>query len=152
MPVRSPGRCCPPRARSLACAAGGCQVANAGNGPRCRVDRGWRGGGAASNGTARPARKWNGKARASGISAGRRSLSRGHGGLGLLQLLHLEHDHGFVDGLEQGVGEAGTAVEEAALEHVEQQELDQGAGGQAVEELLLVEAAAVEVALEEGGR
>ncbi len=53
--------------------------------------------------------------------------------------------------MEQGVGEAGPAVEEAALEHVEQQKLDQGPGGQAVEELLLVEAAAVEIALEEGG-
>jgi len=85
--------------------------------------------------------------KATGISAGRRSVRRGHGGLGLLQLLHLEHDHGFVDGLEQGIGEAGTAVEEAALEDVEQQEFGQGPSGQAVKELLLVEAAAVEVAL-----
>jgi len=78
--------------------------------------------------------------------------TRGQGGPWLLQLLHLEHDHGFVDGLEQGVGEAGTALEETALEKVEQQKLDQGPSGQAVEELLLVEAAAVEVALEKGGR
>ncbi len=69
----------------------------------------------------------------------------------MFQLLHLEHDHSLVDGLEKGVGEAGTAVEEAALEDVEQQKLDEGAGGQAVEELLLVETAAVEVALEEDG-
>jgi len=53
--------------------------------------------------------------------------------------------------LEQGVGEAGAAVEEAPLEELEQQELDKGPGGQAVGELLLVEAAAVEIALEEGG-
>ena len=70
----------------------------------------------------------------------------------MLQLLHLEHDHGFVDGLEQGVGQARAAVEEATLEHVEQQELDQGPGGKAAEEFLLVEAAAVEVALKERNR
>ncbi len=52
--------------------------------------------------------------------------------------------------MEQGVGDAGTAVEEAGLEDEEQQEIDQGPGRQAVEEFLLVEAAAVEVALEEG--
>ncbi len=72
--------------------------------------------------------------------------------LRLLQLLHLEHDHGLIDALQQGVGEAGAAIEEAALEDVEQQELDQGPSRQAVEELLLVEAATVEIAFEEGGR
>jgi len=71
--------------------------------------------------------------------------------LGLLQLLHLEHDHGFVNGLEQGVGEAWAAVEEAALEDIEQQELDQRPGGQSVEKLFLMVAAAIEIRLEKGG-
>jgi len=57
-----------------------------------------------------------------------------HRVLELRKLLHLEHDHGFVDDLEQRVGEAGAAIEEIALEKVEQQKLDQGPGRQAVEE------------------
>jgi hypothetical protein len=64
--------------------------------------------------------------------------------------MNLEHDHGFVDALEQGVGKARTAIEEAPLEAIEQQELDHGPSRQSVEELFLVEAAAVEVAFEEG--
>jgi hypothetical protein len=68
--------------------------------------------------------------------------------LRLLQRLHLEHDHGFVDGLEQAVGEAGAAVEEAALEERNEQELDEGPGGQSVEELLLVKAARFKITLE----
>ena len=88
-----------------------------------------------------------------GISRRRVSVSSWLGGTGLLlfQLLHLEHDECFVDALQQGVGEAGAAVEEAAFEHVEENELDQGPGGEAVEELLLVEAAAIEVSLKKGG-
>jgi len=39
--------------------------------------------------------------------------------LGLLQLLHLEHDHGFVDALEQGIGETRAAVEEATFQDIE---------------------------------
>mgnify|MGYP007049814547 CR=1 FL=1 len=67
----------------------------------------------------------------------------------VLQLLNLEHDHGFVHTLEQGVGEARTAIEKALLKAIEQQELDEGPGGQAVEELLLMKATTVEVRLEE---
>jgi hypothetical protein len=38
----------------------------------------------------------------------------------LFELLNLEHDHGFVDALEQGVGKTGASVEEATLKDVEQ--------------------------------
>lgn len=47
--------------------------------------------------------------------------------------------------------EAGRAIEEAALAEVEQEEFDDGSARQAVEELLLMEAATIEVALEKGG-
>ena len=68
----------------------------------------------------------------------------------MLQLLNLQHDHGLIDTLEQGIGKTGAPVEEATLQNVEEQELDQRPGGEAIEELLLMETTTVEVALEKG--
>ena len=67
------------------------------------------------------------------------------------ELLSLEHDEVLVDGLQQGVTKTGTAIEEASLAEVEQQELEQRTGGQPIEELLLMVAAAMEVLLGECG-
>src|SRR5262249_20461417 len=66
-----------------------------------------------------------------------------------LRLGGLEDDHVLVHRLERGVGQAGAAVEEAPLQEIEEGELQQRARGQAVEELLLVEAPPVEVALQQ---
>jgi len=63
----------------------------------------------------------------------------------------LEDDEVLVDGLEGGVGEAGGAVEQGAAEEDEVEPLHEGAGGQTVEEGLLVEASVVEVRVGEGG-
>ena len=68
-----------------------------------------------------------------------------------LKLLHLEHNHGFVDGLEQGIRKARPTIEEAALEDVKQKEFEQRSSGEPVKEFLLVEAASVEITIEEGG-
>lgn len=38
----------------------------------------------------------------------------------LFQLLHLEHNHGFINALQQGVGEAGAAIKKAAFEDVKE--------------------------------
>ena len=67
-----------------------------------------------------------------------------------LKFLHLEYDHGFVDALEQGVGEAWATIAEATFDDIEQQELDQGPSGEAVEKFLLVKTTTVEVALQKG--
>jgi hypothetical protein len=56
-----------------------------------------------------------------------------------------EDDHVFIKRLEQGVGESCLSVEKASAQEVEQQKLDDGTSRDAVEELLLVEAALVEV-------
>jgi hypothetical protein len=67
------------------------------------------------------------------------------------ELLGLEHDEVLVERLQEGVAEAGAAIEEASLAEVEQQEPEQRAGGETIEERLLVRAAAMEVRLGEGG-
>src|ERR1700681_1914317 len=66
------------------------------------------------------------------------------------QFRGLEHDHGFVKRLQQGVIEAGAAIEKAALAHGEQEKFYERARRQAVEQLLLMSAAPVAVFGQEG--
>ena len=74
----------------------------------------------------------------------------GGGGCSGFEFGGLEDDEVLVDGLEGGVGEArGAVVERAAVED-EVEPLVEGAGGKAVEEGFLVEAAVVEVGVGEG--
>ena len=67
------------------------------------------------------------------------------------QFAGLEDDEVLVDGLQEGVGEAGVSVEDGSAEEEHVEELDEGAGGELVEEGLLVEAAGMEVRVAEGG-
>jgi len=60
-------------------------------------------------------------------------------------------DHIFVEGLQGGVGEAGGSVEDGAAEDDHVEPFDEGAGGEAIEDGLLVEATGVEVGVAKGG-
>ena len=62
-----------------------------------------------------------------------------------------EDDEVLVDGLEEGVGDAGAAVEEGATEEEHVGECEDGAGGELVEEGFLVEAAGGEGGVGGGG-
>ena len=72
-------------------------------------------------------------------------------GSAALELFGFEDDQVLVEGLQGGVGQAGTAVEDRPADEDHVEPLDERAGGEAVEDGLLVEAAGVEVGVAEGG-
>ena len=62
-----------------------------------------------------------------------------------------ENDEVLVEGLEGGVGETGDAVEDCATDEDEIEPFEEGTGGEAIEDGLLVAAAAMEVGMGECG-
>jgi len=67
------------------------------------------------------------------------------------EFLRLDDDEVLVEGLQGGVGEAGYAIKDCATDPDHVEPLEERAGGKAIEDGLLVEAAGVEVGVAEGG-
>jgi hypothetical protein len=66
------------------------------------------------------------------------------------EFLSLEHDHVLVERLQHGVMETRGAVEKAELAHIKQHKFEERPTGYAIEQLLLMKTALVDIFFEEG--
>ena len=69
----------------------------------------------------------------------------------ILELLYFQNNHGFINGLKQGICKAWPTIKETTLEQVKQQKFNKRPCRQAVEKLFLMKASPIEVSFKKGG-